>query len=92
MAAAAPLLPAAAGAACETSPLSFLALAAAAAALLLRRPEPGGTSRSVPPAVQYRWHVCNQGGIDKSTGGWQLYPARQQVSTRLLAAAKQHLA
>lgn len=29
--------------------------------LLLRRPAPGGTSRSTPPSVQYRWQVCGQG-------------------------------
>jgi len=31
-----------------------------AADLLLRLPAPGGTSRSTPPAVQYRWQVCMQ--------------------------------
>ncbi len=83
MPAAAPLLPAA-GAACESPPPSFCALAAAAADLLLRRPEPGGTSRSVPPAVQYRWHVCRWmskgGGVD----GTEL--------SALRAATEQHLA
>lgn len=28
--------------------------------LLLRRPAPTGTSRSAPPAVQYRWHACTR--------------------------------
>lgn len=31
------------------------------AALLFLRPEPGGTLRSVPPDVQYRWHACLDG-------------------------------